>query len=708
MEAFASLGMAMFQGQGKATGHLAWARGLCRLRVGRTMLTLVVCLATMATSNANAADNRVFEMVSPPFKSSGEVAVPGRPAGGLVSLSVEPLQSSPSGEAITYASFTAFANPESAPGASQYLSQRSDSGWSTENLSPADQEGYLRDPLVGFSPDLSFATVDVLEPQPDPNAPPGVENLYRRDNSAGFLTLLTTGIPQLTIPKSNYCVAYGGASNGFSHVIFMAKGSLTSDAPVAEGNSLYEWSASEGLHLVSVLPNGAPAQPKNTTGFGKGSVVGCTMSTAHVARAISTDGSRIFWTFKASFVGGSNPLFARLNGAETIQLDAPQGGPGPGGQGEFWTASVDGSKVFFADRNRLTADATGFRDLYLYDLETKALTDLTVSSPSGDLQGVIGASEDGSYVYFVTKGVLGAGAIAGQPNLYALHLGESVRFIATLAGEGTDDPRNWDNRPNEQSARVSPDGRHLAFHSVRSLTGYDNTDQATGEPDSEAYLYNFENGTLTCVSCNPSGSRPVGRTTLPTWTTPYEQPRYLSDDGSRFFFQSDSPLVPRDTNGKQDVYEWEMPGRGSCSETSPSFSGQDNGCVDLVSTGASSDQSYLLDASSSGRDVFISSRQQLLPRDDDERYDVYDAREGGGFPEPPPPPPPCASEACRAFPVNSGVASPGSATFTGKGNVNAARPKPRCPKGRHRVRRRGKLHCARGHRRAHRGRRAER
>jgi hypothetical protein len=31
----------------------------------------------------------------------------------------------------------------------------------------------------------------------------------------------------------------------------------------------------------------------------------------------------------------------------------------------------------------------------------------------------------------------------------------------------------------------------------------------------------------------------------------------MSDDGSYVFFDTDDALVPQDTNGTQDVYEWE-------------------------------------------------------------------------------------------------------------------------------------------------------
>ena len=59
----------------------------------------------------------------------------------------------------------------------------------------------------------------------------------------------------------------------------------------------------------------------------------------------------------------------------------------------------------------------------------ETLTDLTPDAyneggqePNGaSVLGVVGASEDGSYVYFVAEGHLAGGALGGQPNLYVWH-----------------------------------------------------------------------------------------------------------------------------------------------------------------------------------------------------------------------------------------------------------------------------------------------
>ncbi len=92
-------------------------------------------------------------------------------------------------------------------------------------------------------------------------------------------------------------------------------------------------------------------------------------------------------------------------------------------------------------------------------------------------------------------------------------------------------------------------------------------------------------------------------------------PRNLSADGQRVFFETAQGLVDADTNGKADVYMWS------------------DGELSLISTGKSGEESEFIDASTSGDDVFFTTREQLVGVDVDDQVDVYDARVGGGIPE---------------------------------------------------------------------------
>ncbi len=234
-----------------------------------------------------------------------------------------------------------------------------------------------------------------------------------------------------------------------------------------------------------------------------------------------------------------------------------------------------------------------------------------------------------------------------------------------------------------KSSRVSPDGRTVMFASAASLTGYDNQTDCQvaqgpfGEPIPcyEIYLYSAETGRLVCVSCNPRASDATspaylylqaGAENEAVALTPQSVPRNLSDDGNRVFFETEEALVPQDTNGAMNVYEWEREGAGSC----PAGRG---GCLYLISSGQSSEPSYFAEASSSGDDVFFLTRQQLVGQDTDELVDVYDARVGGGIAaqNPPPAAAPClGEEACRgAQGPAQALGVPTSQAFSGPGNL---------------------------------------
>jgi hypothetical protein len=166
-------------------------------------------------------------------------------------------------------------------------------------------------------------------------------------------------------------------------------------------------------------------------------------------------------------------------------------------------------------------------------------------------------------------------------------------------------------------------------------------------------------------------------------------PRVFSNDGRRLIFNSFDALLPRDTNGKADVYEWEAAsGQAQCDEKGAElYVPASGGCLSLISTGQSPQDSELLDTSASGDDVFFTTNASLLPQDPG-LFDVYDARAGGGLPIPPEPPGPCQGEACQFAPPPPSDPTPASASFKGAGDPRASKPRPRCAKGK--ARRKGR------------------
>jgi hypothetical protein len=564
-------------------------------------------------------DGRGWEMVSPPDKNGGGIATPESIAKGGT------LQAAAQGGALTYSSASSFAGGAGGPPASQYVSTRSSSGWSTQNITvPIFSGSFDIDsggaPYRLFSTDLSRSLLlngkgcrgeatgcPVPNPTlPGTDAPAGFQDYYlRTTSSGGFEALLgpsETGLSGQS--ASQFEVTLVGASEDLTHVILSSCAKLTASATSGcpgQAN-LYEFSGGALKQL-----NASP---------------GATLA-AQGANAVSTDGSRVYL-----YEAGN--LFVR-DGSTLKQADA-----GAGGGGTFELASTDGSIAYF----------TKGGDIYRYSAAANAATKLTSSA---DVVGVLGAASNGSNLYYLRTG--GLYRCAAADTAAASGCDGAVRIAS-----GTD---SSDYPPASGTSRVSDDGTKLLFVSTTPLEDhagntYDNTDLVTGEPDTELYLYDTATG-LACVSCSPTNGRPIGPSSIPgairngagpTATIAYK-PRVLLEGGKRIFFTSADAITPGDTNtqgssgkGVADAYEWEAQGEGSC--TRP------EGCAYLLSSGRDATPSLFADASEDGSDAFFLAGASLVGRDPG-AIDLYDARIGGGFAEPGEGIP-CEGDSCQALP----------------------------------------------------------
>jgi hypothetical protein len=409
---------------------------------------------------------------------------------------------------------------------------------------------------------------------------------------------------------------------------------LLPDAAPNDAPTVYKWD--DGVLSVAgrlpdgiVPPWGAALEPQGTKG------------------TMSPDGSRLAFTTSPDGVAPSQ-LYLHVDGRPSVWISEPERDDPedktPANGIRFEGMTPDGNNVFFiSDDPLVDEDTAPGSDLYRFtygddpESDTNNLTLITNngSSAYGSTGGtLVGMSDDATRVYIhQTDAVLKLWQ-EGVPGLTIVDdsgfrlgtIAEQLTLLSAEPGHG----------------RVSPDGNWLAYiHS-----------------NGQMYVYDREGGSLTCVSC------PSGASVVPTVTNsggrPFKgfRPRFLSDDG-RGFFSSTGALVAGDTNGVADVYE---------------FDGQ-SGTLSLLSSGKGSEPAMFVDASRSGDDVFIVTRQQLVQSDRDDYADVYDVRVG---PAPAGQPldtaPACEGEGCQG--ALSGAPAEdvlGSLSLEGGGESPAAR-----------------------------------
>jgi hypothetical protein len=496
-------------------------------------------------------------------------------------------QASAAAGALTYSSLSSFGAGQGAPGASQYISSRGGDGWATENVTTPSDAGAFGVHPVGAPYQLlsgDLARAVVFDPQRCETAP--CPRRYQLRQSA-------TGA--LTSSAATADLKLAGANADLTQTVLSSEGNL------------YAWSGG-AMTPVNLLPGDSVATP------------GATLA-AQGAGAISADGTRIYFNLAGN-------LYLR-DGGQTLQVDQAAGGGGA-----FQAASSDGGVAFFLESEHL----------YRYTVASGLAVDLT---PAGGVLGVLGASGDGTYLYYLTT--------AG---LLLEHGG-----VATDVAAGADASSY---PPDVGTSQIAANG-NLAFVSSAAL----------GEEDTggfpEVYLYRPSGDELTCVSCNPTGARPLGPSAIPgavangeaADATRIYRPRVISAAGDRIFFESDDALALSDTNGRRDVYEWEAGGVGSCATPT--------GCVGLISSGRSEGDASFLDASAEGTDAYFLTADSLVEADPT-GADVYDARVGGGFPVPAKPIA-CVADACQVVPGEPGDPALGTDFFRAEGNPPVSSPK---------------------------------
>jgi hypothetical protein len=510
-----------------------------------------------------------------------------------------------------------------------YWSSRGPEGWSQTFVTPPGRACCPALPMPAWATkDLKAivwhvfnATIDPTDGDPVGSA--GIQafqDLYRRDADGTFIRI-TQG--SQAPPVVGERVNFVGASADGRRVVFRDDRRLEPDA--ASDGGVY---AREGDTTVLVSRDEAGSGVFVAQGVG-----------------VSDDGGTVVFTGNVE-----TQLFLRNeNLTHTIRVaDVP-----PGFSLRFESLSSDGSKVVFSTAAALTPDdADSSVDLYQYDTTSHALS--RISAPSGAPAGAgpgnsdactialpgaaqcdvqpIRVSRDGTRIYFVSPERLdGTQGTDGSVNMYLYEHGQ-VQFVAAL---DPSDPALGSN-PVARHVRWSPDGSKLLFESRARLTAYDNASHV------EIYMHDIAGHSIVCVSCRPSGTPPVGDASLSTGPSLMFQaspmtPANADEHGTLIFFNSFDAIVPTDTNGRNDVYEYATGSR------TPS----------LISSGTSQRDSTYIGNGLDGKDVFFLTTDTLDPADRNGGvYKLYDARVGGG------PSAPSGSSACRGSQCRTAQAVP--------------------------------------------------
>jgi hypothetical protein len=620
-----------------------WARRM--LGLGSSTVAVSVLLGVWAFAAWGALpDGRRYERVSPQDKNGGDVLQMSRR-----------VRAAKDGSAAGFASLVGFAGIPGMGYTADYMAVRGSAGWSTHGITPRQEPLSAQLITAGpgdrlyegeFSDDFTKGVARVTEFPGVPANVAATQNLLVREDlltpGLGTYQLASDSTVPITPREGNRVRPfYAGASTDFGHVIFQTHLNLT---PETTGvlQKLYEFDHGT-VRLVGVLPDGTISQ----TAVAGQSASG--ISPGYVERAISADGSRIYFTIqdtpgvRIGVGSATGQVYVRVDASSTVKLNVSEKRePDAPGSAEYWAASRDGRFAFFSTPEQLVEqDTNGGVDLYRFDLqapEGARLRLLSIDEEPDDGTGanttaVLGASESGEQVYFTVEGQLVDGApipVSSADQLIYLWDQGQLKYVGQVdRGELR---HLIGDLLAPKTARVTPDGQHLLY-----LTG-------ELEPTPQLYLYSAQAsngaGQLACASCPPDGSPATApalidvQASIAAANETNHKNHTLSDDGARVFFTSAQALIPEDHNSSQDAYQYTVA----------------SGKLDLISTGnPGAGPALFMDASASGNDVFFTTRERLVGWDRDAAVDLYDARVGGGFPEPVVKHP-CQPQTCQAPP----------------------------------------------------------
>ncbi len=374
------------------------------------------------TRGGGLSDGRAYEMVTPPQKNG---AVIGDVVYGLVDKVAE------DGSRVMASSIQCFADSVSCTShrsiaiGSSYEFSRTGGGWVTTSLSPPVSAFPVATPW-DYSPNADTALFSM------PTPPEGEDDFYARQADGALVDIgPVTPLGQGAQGPESVRSSEEQATADLSHVVWETVARWSFDATHSGFPSVYEYVG---------VGNAQPELVGVSGGVGSSDLISVCETQLAMRKqngmwGLSADGSVVFFEAKACSSGSgvnagvpvpANELYARIDGSRTVLISGRSPGDCTGvcqtsapSDAVFVGASPDGSRVFFTSVQQLTDTASqGSENLYEYDFDNPAghnLIDVSVGDTSGSgprVAQVQAVSTDASHVYFTAHGVLTGGANA--------------------------------------------------------------------------------------------------------------------------------------------------------------------------------------------------------------------------------------------------------------------------------------------------------
>jgi hypothetical protein len=593
-----------------------------------------------------------------------------------------------------------------------YLATRTNHGWVTTFPGlKGDETTFSYGRVCSDSMDLCVDHVGSIIISGEPNQKSSAPFLYRADGTR------TGRLPTNVNVVKNGTKFRGDEelSGDFSHFVFSTLTPFTPEGSSKAPGAIYDNALGpKTLTIASKLPNGEDLPPEASTVSDPTHMNGIA--------AVSQNGSRIIMagtTQKACdiekppfgcpyILGFPARLYLRVNDAITYDVSR-------GEEVNYVGATRDDSKIFFTTSTALLpgktsgTDSDHSADLYMWEEQGDRLTLISQEGSLGNRddcnanwnggqcnvtaltpERAVGSTEfdyvahvpgvddllanQTGDVYFYSPEDLVEGQVGGENerNLYLYRNGH-LQLVSAL------DPGTQIER-----ITVSTDGSHAAFLTKSSMTAYNS------EKQPEVYAYNADTNTIRCASCNPSGAKPQTGAKV---VTVAESGPFMANDGRAFFATKES-LVPQDTDGIRDFYEY-VDGRAQLI-SSGTGEREGTGGLETLSFFFGSLQTSLEAVSRDGADVYFSTFESLVPEDQNGSFiKMYDARAAGGFDFNPELGPCAAADECHG----SDTSPPAPAAIGTGGNLGSSGNLPAPPK---KHKKKKKKHHKRSKRHAHR------